>query len=166
MKMITHKKRKIIITTIVFHAAFFFAQQGVNAKLCTPNGTGMCMLTKSVTVETDLAKEREFFLVATKKTIVETTKARRVIDKIEKEEMTLAAKLAGEFFDLREHIILKAKEAGMLLQVPNMAIEFIGSCGLKEEWNKVCTHYRTKLCIKKQKGIPYRKPFVSCSEES
>lgn len=47
--------------------------------------------------------------------------------------LTLADKLAGDFSNLGEHIILKAQAAGMLLQLPSIVLDFVESCDLRSE---------------------------------
>ncbi|MCI5146233.1 MAG: hypothetical protein D3923_12060, partial [Candidatus Electrothrix sp. AR3] len=76
----------------------------------------------------------------------------------ENREIGLLAKIAGEFYDLRRHIILKAKEAGPLLQLPKIIVEFAKDCGVKYE--------QKEICIRKQKGVPYRHTSFACSEKS
>jgi hypothetical protein len=76
--------------------------------------------------------------------------------------LTLADKLAGEFSSLGEHIILKAKEAGMLLQLPNFFLNFMETCGLRSD--RQCGD-ETLLTGGKPR-IPYNRQLVYCSEES
>ena len=76
----------------------------------------------------------------------------------EDKRLDLMAKVAGEFYDLRKHIILKAKEAGDLLQIPDIIVKFAKDCGLK--------YGRQEICAQKEKGVPYRSASFSCSEES
>ncbi len=47
--------------------------------------------------------------------------------------LILADKLAGDFSNLGEHIILKAQAAGMLLQLPSIVLDFVENCDLRNE---------------------------------
>lgn len=76
--------------------------------------------------------------------------------------LTLSAKLAGELFSLREQMILKAKNSGLLLQLPGIVMEFMGSCGLKKDWNQLCGDYGSQLL---KYGIPYRKGILTASAQ-
>ncbi len=76
--------------------------------------------------------------------------------------LTLSAKLAGELFSLREQLILKAKDSGLLLQLPGIVMEFMGSCGLKKDWNQLCGDYGTQL---RKYGIPYRKGILAAQAQ-
>uniref|UniRef100_UPI004056E72B hypothetical protein n=1 Tax=Candidatus Electronema sp. TaxID=2698783 RepID=UPI004056E72B len=76
--------------------------------------------------------------------------------------LTLSAKLAGELFSLREQMILKAKDSGLLLQLPGIVMEFMGSCGLKKDWNQLCGDYGSQL---RKYGIPYRKGILAASAQ-
>jgi hypothetical protein len=75
---------------------------------------------------------------------------------------TLSAKIAGELFSLRQQMILKARETGLLLQLPSIVMEFMGSCGLKKDWNQLCGEYGSLL---RQHGIPYRKGILAGSSQ-
>jgi hypothetical protein len=75
---------------------------------------------------------------------------------------TLSAKLAGELFSLRKQIVVKAQETGLLLQLPSIVLEYMGSCGLKKDWNQLCGDYGSLL---RKSGIPYRKGILVASEQ-
>ncbi len=140
-----------VVITSGLHAA--------DAPPCDPK-TKLCLLPKKVSAE------KEALVFETRKAALKKLVSRQAADCAltgnTGSSLTLSAKLAGELFSLREQMILKAKESGLLLQLPGIVMEFMGSCGLKKDWNQLCGDYGNQL---RKYGIPYRKAILAAAAQ-
>uniref|UniRef100_UPI00405790B5 hypothetical protein n=1 Tax=Candidatus Electronema sp. TaxID=2698783 RepID=UPI00405790B5 len=114
-----------------------------------------------------MSAEREAMLFETKKAALKNMVSRQAAACSLAGEagsgLTLSAKLAGGLFSLRDQVVLKAHETGLLLQLPGIVMEFMGSCGLKKDWNQLCGDYGNLL---RKHGIPYRKGVLAAAQGS
>lgn len=143
-------------------AANVMVSSGLHAAAAPPCDvkTGLCLLPGAASA----AKEALVF--ETRKAALKNLVSRQAADCALTGDaggsLTLSAKLAGELFSLREQMILKAKDSGLLLQLPGIVMEFMGSCGLKKDWNQLCGDYGSQL---RKYGIPYRKGILAASAQ-
>jgi len=122
--------------------------------------TGLCLLPGAASAK------KEALVFETRKAALKNLVSRQAADCAltgdAGSSLTLSAKLAGELFSLRGQMILKARESGLLLQLPGIVMEFMGSCGLKKDWNQLCGDYGSQL---RKYGIPYRKRILAASAQ-
>lgn len=159
--MNTVKMRKVIIAAaIAVSAAGAASLHAAESKPCDA-ASGFCLLPQK------MSPEREAMLFETKKAALKNMVSRQAADCALTGEagssLTLSAKLAGELFSLRDQIVLKAQESGLLLQLPGIVMEFMGSCGLKRDWHQLCGDYGNLL---RKHGIPYRKGVLAAAQGS
>lgn len=155
------KTGKIIIAAALAVSAMGLTS--LQAKEAPPCDSGFCLLPPKTA-----SAEKEALILETRKAALKNLVSRQAADCALMGEagssLTLSAKLAGELFSLRNQIVLKAQETGLLLQLPSIVVEFMGSCGLKKDWNQLCGDYGNQL---RKYGIPYRKGIVLAdSQES
>jgi hypothetical protein len=154
------KTGKIIIAAALAVSAMGLTS--LQAKEAPSCDSGFCLLPKTASAE------KEALILETRKAALKNLVSRQAADCALMGEAgsspTLSAKLAGELFSLRNQIVLKAQETGLLLQLPSIVVEFMGSCGLKKDWNQLCGDYGNQL---RKYGIPYRKGIlIADSQES
>ena len=147
-----------IAASVVQNTSLYAAQE---APPCDKS-SGYCLLPDKK------AAEKERLLLESRKAALKNLVSRQAADCALIGEVgsspTLSAKLAGELFSLHKQIVIKAQESGLLLQLPSIVMEFMGSCGLKKDWNQLCGDHGSVL---RKSGIPYRKGmFAVLAQES
>jgi hypothetical protein len=148
---------------IIIVIALSVSAMGLNslhAEEAPPCDKGFCLFPKAASAEKEAIK------LETKKAALKNLVSRQAADCALMGEVgsstTLSAKLAGELFSLRKQIVIKAQETGLLLQLPSIVLEFMGSCSLKKDWNQLCGDHGGLL---RKSGIPYRKGFLALSSQ-
>ncbi|WP_417912600.1 hypothetical protein [Candidatus Electronema sp. TJ] len=153
-------RRIVVAAAIAAIAAGANSLHAVESQPCDAK-SGYCLLPKK------MSPEREAMLFETRKAALKNMVSRQAADCAltgeAENSLTLSAKLAGELFSLRDQIVLKAQETGLLLQLPSIVMEFMGSCGLKKDWNQLCGNYGNLL---RKYGIPYRKAVLAAAQGS
>ncbi|WP_417909528.1 hypothetical protein [Candidatus Electronema sp. PJ] len=150
------KTRRIIIAVALVASAMGLTS--LHAEEKPPCESGFCLFPKAASAQ------KEALVHETRKAALKNLVSRQAADCALIGEVgsspTLSAKLAGELFSLRNQIVLKARETGLLLQLPSIVVEFMGSCGLKKDWNQLCGDYGGLL---RKSGVPYRKGILASS---
>jgi hypothetical protein len=153
-------RRVIIAAAVAASAAGAGSLHAAEPQPCDTK-SGFCLLPQK------MSPEREAMIFETKKAALKNMVSKQAADCAligeSGSSLTLSAKLAGELFSLRDQIVLKAQETGLLLQLPGIVVEFMGSCGLKKDWNQLCGDYGSLL---RKHGIPYRKGILAAANES
>ncbi|MCW5198625.1 hypothetical protein VU07_03045 [Desulfobulbus sp. F4] len=155
------KTGKVILVAALAVSIIEMEAANLQAEENPPCKPGFCLLPNK-------AAEKERLMFETRKAALKNLVSRQAADCALTGEagnsLTLSAKVAGELFSLRNQIVLKARETGLLLQLPSIVMEFMGSCGLKKDWNQLCGDYGGFL---QKFGIPYRKGVLAApSQES
>lgn len=159
--MNTVKMRKVIIAAaIAVSSAGAVSLHAAESKPCDA-ASGFCLLPQK------MSAEREAMIFETKKAALKNMVSRQAaacaLAGEAESGLTLPAKLAGELFSLRDQVVLKAQETGLLLQLPGIVMEFMGSRSLKKDWNQLCGDYGNLL---RKHGIPYRKGILAAAQGS
>ncbi len=114
----TISKKKIILAAILSSGlALAISQSALAEPAAQPDAQTKQVATQQMhRMDPDMQKAREKFLgdtVAIRKQLVEKAATMEALSKAQNPDATKISQLAGEVFDLREQLRVKAKEAGM-----------------------------------------------------
>ena len=114
----TISKKKIMLAAILSSGlALAISQSALAEPVAQPDAQTKQVATPRMhRMDPDMQKAHEKFLgdtVAIRKQLVEKTATMKALSKAQAPEVTKISQLAGEVFDLREQLRVKAKEAGL-----------------------------------------------------